>query len=109
MMTHAECSFTFVVILFLSFVLAVKQPELDSEGTAFLMESQGVYYDHPGALPPPPADYYSHLGTTHPVEQQALQHAHIPGNGPFFLERSQAGDAVYASTQIRGNSELGRR
>lgn len=108
MMSHAKCSSIFLVILFLSFVLAVQQPELDGEATGFLLDSHAVYFEYPG-LAQPPIDYYSHLGAAQPIQQQALQHAHIPGNGPFFLERSQTAKAAYASTQIRANSELGRR
>ncbi|SPO27105.1 related to conserved hypothetical Ustilaginaceae-specific protein [Ustilago trichophora] len=109
MTSRAKCSSIFLVVLFLSFVLAVQRPKLDSEGIAFLIESQAEYYGQPNALPPPPIDYSSHLGVTHPIQQQALQHAHIPGNGPFFVQHSEVSKAVYASTQVKGDSELGRR
>lgn len=49
-----------------------------------------------------PIPYRQHLAVAHPrLEQQALEWAHTPGNGPHQFTQHRG--AIYASTLIRGN------
>lgn len=54
-----------------------------------------------------PTEQYLHLRGAHPhLETQALEHAQMPGNGPFFPEQTPG--ALYVSTQVQSDSLLGQ-
>lgn len=54
--------------------------------------------------------YWSHLIESHPtLAQDALKHAQIDGNGPFYVGEVPKEKVLYAATQVKGDSQLGRK
>lgn len=108
MMDKLRVSSCFIVTLLLSLALALPLPLMTAEeGRIYALFTQHYksLYEVPEHMPMP-YDQYSHLSGAHPhLEDQALQHAQQPRNGPFFSERRH--EALYISTQVQSTSHLG--
>lgn len=55
-------------------------------------------------------NYYSHLTAAHPyLDRDALAHAKIDGNGPFYVGENPRSKALLVATRVAGDSRLGQK
>lgn len=97
-------------VLFLSLAVVAPEPKLTRDEMQLYHNDKIEFYARyvPVNTAARPVRYYDHLVAAHPtIEQDALAHAHTPGNGPYKV--TQRNGAVYASTLIRGHEGPARR
>ncbi|CBQ72662.1 conserved hypothetical Ustilaginaceae-specific protein [Sporisorium reilianum SRZ2] len=101
-----------VAVLSVTCSVAVKPPPMSQAEQEFHRQSLVAYF---GAYPDDQhgntfIDYYSHLlGGHRTLEQDALAHAHLDGNGPFYFNSQQEGTRLFLATRVSGTSRLGKR
>ena len=106
-----RAAFVLFLIVLISFTSALPEPAMTAEEIRQYTDANGHYflsYDPPYLG----AEYikqYSHLSVVHAIEQEALEHAQQEGLGPFYVGEARNKKALYVSTQIRGDSRLGRK
>lgn len=109
-MVMARSALFLIILLLINCSVAVRKPWISQKEQELRLSSHAVYFNAYGANHHAPVytKYYSHLAGGHEnLEQQALEHAHIPGNGPFFVHGRHGNTKLFLATQVKANTRLG--